>query len=345
MKRSEVERLATSRKAAPLSKTIVELMQAPAEQRDSDWLKHSLQAAIVLELSTLPPYLCALWSIKTQSGEVYDLIDSVVLEEMLHMGLACNMLTTIGGTPQISTSLPPYPGPLPGGVRPELTVYLAGLSKDYLKDVFMEIEYPENGPVALALGKMYPTIGAFYSAILDVFKDLSPQMTGEKQLTATIGDNDLYAIKTVADAEKAINEIKQQGEGTSRLPTAPDFGGELAHYYKYAEIWRGLKLVQKDGKWQYGDDPIPFPDVYPMSPIPKGGYPSPSIEAKNALQAFDKQYTKVLNNLQSAWANGSQGDLGQAVSAMRKLKSLAIALMQISLPDGSGVYGPDFLVT
>ena len=40
------------------------------------------------------------------------------------MGLACNMLTTIGGTPQINTpaAVPKYPGHLPGGVRPHLTV-------------------------------------------------------------------------------------------------------------------------------------------------------------------------------------------------------------------------------
>ena len=206
----------------------------------------------------------------------------------------------------------------------------------------MEIEYPEAGPVVTALGEMYTTIGAFYDAILAAFKDLSPPITGNNQLTATIGDNELYAIKTIADAEKAINEIKQQGEGTSLLPTAPDFGGELAHYYKYAEIWRGTTLVQKDGKWQYAGDPIPFPAVYDMLPIPKGGYSSPSAEAKNALQAFDRQYTKVLNNLQSAWANGSQSDLGKAISAMFGLKSLAVALMQIPLPDGKGVYGAEF---
>ena len=326
-----------------MTKSIIELMQAPADQRNLSWLGHSLQAAIKLELSTLPPYLCAMWSIKDQSGAVYDLIDSVVLEEMLHMGLACNMLTTIGGTPHINTEVPEYPGPLPGGVRPELTVYLAGLSKDYLKNVFMEIEYPESGPVALAMGELYPTIGAFYDAILKAFKELPDKtITGERQLTGTIGGNPLYAIKTLADAEKAINEIKQQGEGTSQSPQAPDFGGELAHYYKYAEIWHGNTLIKKDDKWQYVGDTIPFPDVFPMTPIPKGGYTNLYVAAKNALQAFDMQYTRVLNNLQIAWANGSKSDLGKAISAMFGLQPLANALMELQLPDGSGVYGPDF---
>lgn len=51
----------------------------------------------------------------------YDLIDSVVLEEMLHMGLVCNMLTAIGSTPQIVLGYQQitYPGPHPGGVPTE----------------------------------------------------------------------------------------------------------------------------------------------------------------------------------------------------------------------------------
>jgi hypothetical protein len=95
----------------------------------------------------------------------------------------------------------------------------------------MEIEYPESGPVALAMGELYPTIGAFYDAILEAFKQEKPTITGERQLTGTIGGNQLYAIGTLDDVEKAINEIKQQGEGTSQSPQAPDFGGELAHYW------------------------------------------------------------------------------------------------------------------
>jgi hypothetical protein len=44
-----------------------------------------------------------LCSIKSQERPVFDLIESVALEEMLHMGLVCNMLMAIGGTPQIAS--------------------------------------------------------------------------------------------------------------------------------------------------------------------------------------------------------------------------------------------------
>lgn len=60
---------------------IVELMAAPVDSRDLAWLQESLQAALELEFATLPIYLSGMWSIKTQSGEVYDLINSVVLDE------------------------------------------------------------------------------------------------------------------------------------------------------------------------------------------------------------------------------------------------------------------------
>jgi hypothetical protein len=86
-----------------MSGKIVALLQVPTNQHDLDWLKQGLQAAIELELATLPPYLCGLCSIKSQERPVFDLIESVALEEMLHMGLVCNMLMAIGGTPQIAS--------------------------------------------------------------------------------------------------------------------------------------------------------------------------------------------------------------------------------------------------
>lgn len=114
---------------------------------------------------------------------------------MVHLGLACNMLTAIGGTPSIYSPFQSkaiqYPGPLPGGVSRQLTVYLAGLSKPYIKDVFMQIEYPENGPVALALGEDYVTIGAFYDAILGGFQLIKPALSSAKQLAACFGQEEL----------------------------------------------------------------------------------------------------------------------------------------------------------
>src|SRR3954462_1059114 len=110
--------------------SIRRLMDVPKTRRDVEWLKRSLQSAIELELATIPPYLCAMWSIVDPGDEVRNDIRMIVLDEMLHTGLACNMLTTLGGTPAINvpSAVPKYPGPLPGDVRPQLVVWLAGFS-------------------------------------------------------------------------------------------------------------------------------------------------------------------------------------------------------------------------
>lgn len=335
-----------------MAKRIVDLMRVPVEDHDLPWLIDSLQAAVQLELSTLPPYLCGLWSIESASGAAYDLINSIILEEMLHMGWACNILNSLNTVPEIVTGYQQlvYPGPLPGGVRPQLTVTLAGLTPDQIFNVYMQIEYPES-PVAIAAvaaGETYPTIGAFYDAILAAFDQLNPPLSGNNQLTATFtlnGQpyNQLTAINTAADVTTAISTIKQQGEGTSASPDSIDPGSEFAHYYKFKEIYTGKTLIQVNGQWQFDGDPVPFPDAYPMTEIPTGGYQNPSPAVQSALVNFNTQFSSLLDQLQSAWATGSSTTLGDAVGTMFKLPSLAVALMKMPLPDGSGVYGPDFV--
>src|SRR5688572_31316287 len=53
----------------------------------------ALQQAIELEHSTIPPYLYALYSLdENLNGEIADIIQSVAVEEMLHLTLAANVL-------------------------------------------------------------------------------------------------------------------------------------------------------------------------------------------------------------------------------------------------------------
>jgi Ferritin-like len=117
-------------------------------------LQDALQTAMRLEFSTIPPYLCAQWSINADPGGVGNMIQTIVVQEMYHFALAGNMLTAIGGTPSIAnaTFLPSYPTHvLPGGIAQKLAVDLKPLTPDQAQ-VFMQIEYPEFTPVALAAG-------------------------------------------------------------------------------------------------------------------------------------------------------------------------------------------------
>ena len=68
-----------------------------------DRLKELLEAAVKLELATIPPYLCALYSIHPSATTRRSWsIRSVVVEEMLHMVLAANVLNAIGGDPRVA---------------------------------------------------------------------------------------------------------------------------------------------------------------------------------------------------------------------------------------------------
>ena len=80
------------RMAAPLVGTITSL----------ESLREHLQWAIELEHSTIPPYLCALYSIEPgRNLEAVEVISSVVVEEMLHLTLAANLLNAVGGRPRL----------------------------------------------------------------------------------------------------------------------------------------------------------------------------------------------------------------------------------------------------
>ena len=173
----------------PSRNTIVELMNVPETGHDLAWLKQALQAAVQLEFSTIPPYLAAYWSVEDPGDDVASTILQIALDEMLHMGLACNMLTGLGETPQIATPgvVPTYPGPLPGGVHPELIVPLSGLSKE-TADLFTRIERPEK-PLALKVTETFPTIGAFYDAILAAFVKLAPPLSDARRSPGPISSS------------------------------------------------------------------------------------------------------------------------------------------------------------
>lgn len=349
---------------------IQQLMRVPAGQRDLEWLKESLQSAIELEHSTIPPYLCAWWSVKhvkeshnkpNPTNTIKNWIGSIVFQEMLHMGIACNLLAAIGGVPNIYCAgfVPQYPTPLPGGVRPGLVVGLAGLAKDDATDdikkkevvqTFMQIEYPET-PLARneSSGRGYSTIGEFYDAIVGAFEYLQPAISIDTQLATTLLDPPLKVIATVLDATDAITLIKDQGEGTGKTPLQTGNSGEvldpedLAHYYKFASIYHE-RLIAPDSSaksgWSFSGDPLCFPpedNLYLMAEVPRGGYCESAV--------VDTMYTKLLKLLHYAWSDGDAIKLTSAIGSMTALSGAAMSLLDSELPVGpsKGIIGPSFV--
>jgi hypothetical protein len=343
--------------------TVADLMSVPRSQHNKKWLMDSLQTAIEVEFATIPPYLCAWWSIQDNNHVVWKLLREVVMEEMAHLGMACNMLNSLGGSPDLKKAVLSYPDHLPGGVRPKLVVPLQGLTQPALKEVFMEIERPKHDVSGLDPDDNAPTIGEFYEDILDAFKALPDgTVSPTKQLSRsfhTVHNLKVQPIANAAGAAKAIAAIQEEGEGTSvsALDTteldagSPPNPADLAHYFRFAEIWKGQTLLLNgQGKWVYEGATISMPVCYPMAPVPKGGYklndPDPVVRVTQQVNAqlveFDTQFTELVNAMQEAWENGNQTKLNAAVGMMYNLSTLGIALMTLPRDAGGGNYGPCF---
>lgn len=324
---------------------VVDLVNADPHDRDLPWLRAALQSALEIEFTLIPMYLNGMWSIKTQSGGVFDLIKGVVREEMLHLGLVANMIVSVGGVPEFT--VPTYPGRLPGGVLPDVEVYLAGLSRETVA-MWMAVEEPED-PLTTGAGGA-PTIGTLYDEIAATFTALAPTLATEGQLTrswhapspdgsgAKISER-LTALASVEDVTAAIKLIKDQGEGAAISPNAEEFGVELAHYYRFGEILAGKKLVQANGVWGYIGDSLPLPECWPVAKIPAGGY-----SGLAATRAFNEQFSQVVEGLRDAWERGDDAALGEAVEIMGDLYWDAVPIMMTKLSSGAGCYGPDWLV-
>src|SRR3954451_8195241 len=98
-----------------------------------DELKAHLQAHLELELTTTPPYLVALCTIRENTNDdALSRINSVMMEEMLHMALAANALNAVGGAPLIADErvVPKCPATLPVGRATPVIVDLRRFSPE-----------------------------------------------------------------------------------------------------------------------------------------------------------------------------------------------------------------------
>ncbi|MFD7677334.1 ferritin-like protein [Streptomyces sp. NPDC060187] len=334
------ERSAPGRLPTPERGPAERLLAVPLKNRRDDWLQEALQIAVAVEFSTIPPYLCAWWSINDRKSEVAQLIRRVVLDEMFHLGVVCNLLVAVGGRPDIHAAAPLYPGPLPGGVHPGLDVYLSGLTKPFVHDVMMAIEAPaapltESGDDSLS-------IGTFYGELLKTFRSATPELSTARQLQQRVGGDDLDPVRTLDDVEHAIDIIREQGEGTSSSPADAPGDDHVAHYYAFAEIYHGRQLREDDDGWRYSGPVVPFPEARPMARVPAGGWDSPPDDAGRLISAFDSAYAGVLDSLEAAWGDGGASSLTAAVRAMGRLESPAVELMEMRIPGSQETYGPQF---
>lgn len=328
-------------------------------------LHHYLSLAMQLEHATIPPYLLALYSIHPgTNADATHVIRTVVVEEMLHLTLAANILNAVDGKPNLTAPdfVPQYPTALPDG-ETDFKVDLQRFSKEAIT-TFLNIERPGQAPNEksriirrsgqksfVSHGLQDPelhfySIGEFYAeigrGIAYLAKTVGPErlFSGDpaKQATAEYyysGGGELFAVTDLDSACAAIDLISGQGEGLGGA--IYDKEHELAHYYRFDQ----LRLGQY---YQPGDKPgapsgpalkVDWDATYPILKNPRvKEYGEGELYA--AATAFNQSYAQFLALLTQAY-NGKPQLLLDAVPQMFRLRDKITQLIRNPLPGKPGV--------
>ena len=328
-----------------------------------DSLREHLQWALEIEHATLPPYLYALYSIKDGTNiESHEIIESVFMEEMLHMTLVANVLNAIGGKPVLDKPdfIPQYPAYLPHSNR-AFQVPLTKFSKEAV-EVFLKIEQPETEN-AIPQDDKYATIGQFYNAIELGLKYLCDTLGEEYVFTGKPsrqirpdstyygGSGIIIAVEDLASALDALEEVIEQGEGMEHQhvwdgdrnmfhPERP----EVAHYFRFQEIIYGHNFRKGDTP-QSGPTGDPFEvdwdAVHNCRPNTRLSDYEEGTEIYEKLTEFNQTYSSMLRLLEHAF-NGQPAFIAMATGTMYDLKEKAKELMAMPSGDGLTTVGVSF---
>lgn len=248
-------------------------MEAPVRIENRAQLIYLLTEAAELEHGIMCCYLFSAFSMKKDVSEGITeeqlrvirrwrgTILQIAIEEMIHMSLACNLLTSVGGAPHTRRpNLPTNPKAYP----PHFKLELVPFSRESLES-FVFLERPENQepgygergnakfPLILpgkfsdifSSERQYQTVGHLYRGIEDGLKYLT-QKYGEEGLfvgppEAQIADSyfslpGLIPVTNLATSVQAIEGIVEQGEGAREGNKDSHYGRFLAMREEYDQI-------------------------------------------------------------------------------------------------------------
>jgi len=156
-----------------------------------DTLRSHLQGVVDLELWTIPYYLTAMYSVRDPAEDAYQLIQSIVYQEMLHAQLACNIANAYGYAPAFTA--PVYAGhdvphlrfsldvPNPTQTYRPYSAELGPLDERRVNTMCL-IEYPmwetERTPDLRPNREEYGSIGEFYAAVRAGMTELRDDVRG-----------------------------------------------------------------------------------------------------------------------------------------------------------------------
>lgn len=333
-----------------------------------------LHAALQLEHATLPPYLTALYSIRPGTNlDAVQILRAVVIEEMLHLTLAANLLNAVGGTPDLTRAdfVPRYPTALPDG-ESDFKVDVQRFSLDAVNN-FLKIERPRKAPhedarhrgdaekvvtsSADATPGYYEIVGSYYS-IGEFYEEIG---RGIERLDAAhpgalfVGDpsrqvsseyyyaagGKLFPVTDLGSARAAIRLIAEQGEGhEARIY---DHEGELSHYYRFEQLALGRYYAKAGATGDQAGRPtgpelhVAWDAIYPIKKnVHLDDYEAGSPQRAAAVE-LNEAYAGLLRLLTRAYT-GQPSLLLDAVPYMYRLRDRFDLLLRNPLPGAGGLH-------
>ena len=266
-------------------------MESPVRIENRAQLIYLLTEAAELEHGVMCCYMFAAFSMKQSTSEGITeeqvamirrwrgVIMQVAVQEMVHMCLACNLLTAVGGTPHVRRpNMPSSPKAYGPGFSLELTPF----NRETMA-TFVFIERPESHETEWTQGentslpslsagnfsdifsseRRYQTVGHLYRGIEDGLRYLA-QKYGEQELfigppNAQIIDRyfslpGLIPVTGLESAVRVIENIVEQGEG-ARVED------EHSHYNRFVALLNEYDEVMKEN-----------PDFVPGRPVLRNPY-------------------------------------------------------------------------
>jgi CDGSH-type Zn-finger protein/uncharacterized Fe-S cluster protein YjdI len=273
------------------------------------------------------------------------IILDVAIEEMLHLGLVANLMTSIGATPHFSRpNFPVAPGYHPAGV----VVELAPFSKETI-DHFVFLERPEGvdlpdgagfGPgrpyeratrpdVLVPSAQDFLTVGYLYRAIESGFGRLTGELgeaqlfigQADAQITPAIGRfTQLVAVTNLETACAAIKAIVEQGEGSPGHV-------QNSHYTKFCGVRDELMSLSAADPGFAPAWPVARNPVMRKPPTPEGKVHVDAPETARLLDFGNATYGLMLRCLMGAFGQPSASQ-----TLRRSLYDAAIDLMHAIVP-------------
>lgn len=330
-----------------------------ANAPDKTALQQAAQLALQVEFATIPVYLTGLYSIADVSSPAYQLLRSVVMEEMFHVNQAANLVVALGALPQLTgAAVPVYPGYLPHAnpnTTPLLGLYRA--SQEVFQNVFAAIENPAPAG-APPQPDHYDGIAQLYEALSAAIVSYpgdpfdSPAPNGRQRTDIYLGKfgGTVLEVNNRETALKGITQIVRQGEGSvppgqPLVPTEPY--GAYNHYGKRTDGTYGPILgtpleLSHFVKFRHVAQADGFPSTLPITSNPREDqFTNP--RAVGLSQAFNTAYSLMLQAFERTFQRGQDPYFGQVLTLMHQvLPQLALALMNTpAQQEGNASVGPN----